>query len=109
MGAGGLVARRCVAMADHLPPDGLDATYLPNVAESGNDWRKSAGDFACTACGKKRLTAMSFSKSQVGSSLGVLLSVEICLARLDACALLDPGQKDASPTQGWRGAERPVP
>jgi hypothetical protein len=54
-------------MADHLPPDGLDATYLPDVAESGNDWRKSAGDFACTACGKKRLTAMSFSKSQVGA------------------------------------------
>lgn len=56
-------------MTDHLPPDGLDATYLPDVAESGNDWRKSAGDFACTMCGKKRLTAMSFSKSQVKKML----------------------------------------
>ena len=61
---------RPLTMADHLPPDDLaDASYLPAVAESGNDWRKSAGDFACAACGKKRLTAMSFSKSQVKKML----------------------------------------
>ena len=66
-----------LAMADHLPPDGLDATYLPDVAESGNDWRKSAGDFACAVCGKKRLTAMSFSKSQVGFSYVFVLLLSV--------------------------------
>jgi len=43
----------------------MEATYLPDVAESGNDWRKSAGDFVCSQCGRKRLTAQAFSKSQV--------------------------------------------
>ena len=57
-------------MADHLPGNDVEgASYLPTVADEGNDWRKSAGDFSCGECGKKRLTAMSFTKSQVKKML----------------------------------------
>ena len=35
---------------------------------AGNDWQKSAGDFMCLICRRKRLPAGAFSKSQVGES-----------------------------------------
>merc|ERR1712232_1523569 len=41
----------------------------------GNDWRQSAGDFTCTACGKKRLPASEFSKRQVEKALEGLKSI----------------------------------
>jgi hypothetical protein len=47
------------------PVGPMEATFLPDVAESGNDWRNSAGDFWCSVCRRKRLSAQAFSKSQV--------------------------------------------
>ena len=44
-------------------------TFLPDVAESGNDWQQSAGDFMCSQCRRKRLSAQAFSKSQVKKAL----------------------------------------
>ena len=35
---------------------------------AGNDWQKSAGDFMCLICRRKRLPAGAFSKSQVCDS-----------------------------------------
>lgn len=42
------------------------------MAESkdlSTDWKRSAGDFICSECGRKRLTAAAFSKNQVTKAL----------------------------------------
>jgi hypothetical protein len=83
--------RKSKMATEHLPPDDLEGTtYLPDVAESGNDWRKSAGDFACEACGKKRLTAMSFSKSQVKKMLAQHKAGGELLGRCLECQAAEP-------------------
>eukprot|EP00441_Pelagodinium_beii_P017735 CAMPEP_0197672684 /NCGR_PEP_ID=MMETSP1338-20131121/79463_1 /TAXON_ID=43686 ORGANISM="Pelagodinium beii, Strain RCC1491" /NCGR_SAMPLE_ID=MMETSP1338 /ASSEMBLY_ACC=CAM_ASM_000754 /LENGTH=256 /DNA_ID=CAMNT_0043252819 /DNA_START=24 /DNA_END=791 /DNA_ORIENTATION=+ len=39
------------------------------------DWQKSAGDFSCTVCQRKRLPASEFSKKQVAKALESLRSI----------------------------------
>ncbi|CAE8614533.1 unnamed protein product [Polarella glacialis] len=39
------------------------------------DWQKSAGDFSCLVCGRKRLPALEFSKKQVEKALENLRSL----------------------------------
>jgi len=42
---------------------------MATSTELSTDWQKSAGDFCCTICGRKRLPASEFSKKQVEQAL----------------------------------------
>merc|ERR1712232_800111 len=51
--------------------------FKPGVTheEVNTDWQKSAGDFSCSQCGRKRLPASEFSKRQVEKMLESLRSL----------------------------------
>ena len=87
------------------------AAFLPDVAESGNDWQKSAGDFMCSGCRRKRLTAQAFSKSQVKKALANhKAGGELAARCLDCTRASEPepepeqGSAPSTPAPSTRGA-----
>lgn len=53
--------------------------------QTNTDWRRSAGDFVCTSCGRKRLPAMAFSKAQVKIGLANVRATGVCSAKCLQC------------------------
>ncbi len=51
----------------------------------GNDWTKSAGDFACSVCRRKRLPAGAFSKTQAALALRQSRQTGALVARCKQC------------------------
>ncbi|CAK0852533.1 unnamed protein product [Prorocentrum cordatum] len=48
---------------------------MATSSELGTDWQRSAGDFSCSSCGRKRLPASEFSKKQVEKALESLRTI----------------------------------
>jgi len=103
-------------MDDDRVVDGAVAVaYLPEVSAAGNDWQKSAGDFMCLICRRKRLPAGAFSKSQVkkalkshkgGGELGA--SCLKCQETDDAVASTGEKLKSVSIGSGGDGKSKPA-
>eukprot|EP00439_Symbiodinium_sp_Y106_P044165 s3370_g5.t1 len=48
---------------------------MAKADDLNTDWQRSAGDFSCSVCRRKRLTAQDFSKKQVDKALESLQSI----------------------------------
>merc|ERR1719235_1942879 len=50
--------------------------FKPQTEDLSTDWLRSAGDFECTQCGRKRLTASEFSNAHVKKCLESLSKLD---------------------------------